>query len=204
MSFMAKSALLVFVKEPIEGKVKTRLAASIGEADATELYKTFIVDSFKQYQSLSNTYDLHYYYSPSCKILKALLPDQKNWHAQKGADLGERMANAIAEQLKVYSTVVLVGSDHPDLPLSYLKKAADVLNYVDISIGPSDDGGYYCIGMKKDHPRIFANITWSTKNVFQETKKRFKANQLEAFELPQWYDIDTIEDLERYKKNNAF
>lgn len=198
---MAKSALVVFVKEPIEGTVKTRLAASIGNADATALYKSFLTETFAQYQTLTSTFDLHYYYSPTNSILKELLPEQKNWHTQTGADLGDRMANAMAEQLEHYSSVVIVGSDHPDLPLTYLKKAASVLNYVDVSIGPSDDGGYYCIGAKKVHRRLFANMVWSTETVYAETLSRAAADQLEVFELPEWYDIDTIEDLRRYQKN---
>ncbi len=199
---MAKSSLAVFVKEPIEGQVKTRLAASIGNAAATALYKDFIVHSFKQYQQLASTFDLHYYYSPENVILQELIPEQRNWHAQKGRNLGERMAIAITEQLKSYKSVVVVGSDHPDLPLTYLRKAMTVLNYVDISIGPSDDGGYYCIGMKKIQPTLFENMEWSVETVYAETLNRAATKQLDVFELPEWYDVDTIDDLERYRKNN--
>lgn len=199
---MAKQALIVFVKAPIPGNVKTRLTPDLSFEQAAEIYSAFIKDSFQIYKQLDNT-DLFYFYYPEnhLNLLQDLLPEQKNWVYQQDGDLGDKMYFAFQEILNRYKKAVIVGSDHPDLSITFLKKAFNVLDYVDISIGPSDDGGYYCIGMKKANFSIFENMTWSVATVYEETLKRIEKAKLEVFELPEWYDVDTIADLKRFAKS---
>ena len=197
-----KNALIVFVKEPLSGKVKTRLSSEkISLNQSAELYKAFIKDSFSTYNSLPET-DLYYFYYPENTLLQEILPNQTLWEKQSEGDLGDKMYQAFSSILEKYKKCVVVGSDHPDLPLTYLKKAFDVLDYVDISIGASYDGGYYTIGLKKAYLELFDNIEWSVDTVFSETKKRINALNLDPFYLPEWYDIDDIKDLNRFIKQN--
>ena len=195
-------ALIVFVKEPIAGKVKTRLGKNpLSLENSSDLYTAFLKDSFVSYKQLSKT-DIIYFYVGNLIPLKKLLPEQTIWCLQSNGDLGEKMSSAFSEILVKYKKVVIVGSDHPDLPLTYLKKAFDVLSYVDVSIGNSDDGGYYCIGLKKPQSQLFTYMKWSVESVYAETQKRIEQSNLELFELPEWYDIDEFSDLKRFIESN--
>jgi len=195
-----KSALVVFVKAPVPGKVKTRLSPPLKPEESAQLYTAFLKDSYSQYTQLKDV-DLFYFYSGDIALLNALLPKQEYWEKQSDGDLGDRIISAFNSILRRYKKCVIVGSDHPDLPLSYLKKAFSVLDYVDVSVGPSDDGGYYCIGLKKVYPSLFTQMEWSVNTVFLETQRRISQEDLESFTLPEWYDIDTITDLKRFSKN---
>ncbi|MCB0280403.1 MAG: TIGR04282 family arsenosugar biosynthesis glycosyltransferase [Calditrichaeota bacterium] len=197
---MSKTALVVFVKEPIAGKVKTRLIPPLTKQEAADLYSLFIQDSFQRYKQLIHLVDIHYFFAPEngCTQLQSLLPEQRSWHPQTGNNLGERMHNAFIEMLNTYRSVLIIGSDHPNLPITYIRKAITVLEYVDISIGPSNDGGYYCIGLKRANRNLFEGINWSTKEVYPETTKRIATEKLEPFILPDWYDIDDSDDLKRF------
>lgn len=195
-------ALIVFVKEPLAGNVKTRLGKPpLTLKNSSDLYKAFLKDSFVSYKQLSDT-DIIYFYAGSLNPLKEILPEQTTWYLQSNGDLGEKMFNSFTEILAYYKKCVIVGSDHPDLPITYLKKAFSVLNYVDVSLGKSDDGGYYCIGLKKPQPQLFTEMKWSVKTVYSETKKRIEESNLELFELPEWYDIDEASDLKRFLASN--
>ena len=199
---MMSQALIVFVKEPIPGKVKTRLGkAPLTLQNSSDLYIAFLKDSIVGYKQLPNT-DVIYFYAGDLNPLKEILPEQTIWHLQSNGDLGEKMSRAFSEILVKYKKMVIVGSDHPDLPLTYLKKAFNVLNYVDVSVGKSDDGGYYAIGLKEPQPQLFSDMEWSVESVYSETQKRIEQSNLELFELPEWYDIDEFTDLKRFIRSN--
>ena len=197
---MKKTALIVFVKEPIAGKVKTRLVPPFSNEEAAQLYSCFIKHSYNSYHTLEKLADLYYFYTPEFgnDILKSIIPNQKKWIMQVGDNLGTRMYNAFRVILEKYKTALIIGSDHPNLPITYIKKAISVLNYVDVSIGPTNDGGYYCIGSKKANQMLFNDINWSTESVYKETLNRIKSERLELFVLPEWYDIDNYKDLKRF------
>ena len=133
--------------------------------------------------------------------LQALIGDDVLYIPQIGADLGERLASATQWATEQgYTKILLVGSDSPTLPISYISKAVTLLDSQDITIGPSTDGGYYLIGFSATNvamtvPFVFENIAWSTENVFQQTLARIRSLKATVGLLPPWYDIDTAEDL---------
>ena len=119
---------------------------------------------------------------------------------QQGADLGIRMATCFAQLFaQGYTEVLLTGSDLPTLPPAYLQQAIDLVTtpYIDVVLGPSEDGGYYLIGLRRLYRGLFEHMTWSTNRVLTETLQRAAAEGLEVARLPVWYDIDTAADLER-------
>jgi glycosyltransferase A (GT-A) superfamily protein (DUF2064 family) len=105
-----------------------------------------------------------------------------------------------------YSKVVLIGSDIPDLPSDFIKKSFNYLHLYDTVIGPSKDGGYYLIGFKKEsfNPLIFQNVKWSAETVFKDTMQFLKNSKLKIIVLPEWYDIDTIDDLHDLYSRNQY
>jgi len=117
---------------------------------------------------------------------------------QIGDDLGARMENAFIRIFSEgFSSAVLIGSDLPDLPAAIIREAFDALTKSDAVIGPAADGGYYLIGFNKAvfSPRILRGIQWSTDRVFEETMKRCREGSLRTYVLPEWSDVDTIDDL---------
>ena len=194
---MPKDALIVFLKEPVAGKVKTRLGKDIGNDAAASIYSSFLKELNQKFKKIANEIDIHFFYSGSAIILKEIFHGFKNWHQQIGVDLGLRMANAFEKILLNYKKVTIIGSDTPHLDMNYIKKSISVLNYVDLAIGKSDDGGYYLLSLKRIHPFLFENMSWSTETVYQDTMTRAHENNLEVFELPVSYDIDTLDSLKR-------
>jgi rSAM/selenodomain-associated transferase 1 len=118
---------------------------------------------------------------------------------QQGIDLGEKMANAITEILKRGRKAVIIGSDIPDLDRSIIATAFAMLDHNDIVLGPAKDGGYYLIGMRAPHRRLFKDIPWSTAEVLSRTVEIIKASGLTCWLLSELSDLDTIEDYKKYK-----
>lgn len=190
--------VLLFIKAPVRGQVKSRLAASIGEEMALELYKRFILDIVATVNA--SNHPLRICYSP---------PEEgelfSSWSGQgipvvpqKGNGLGARMENAFHEVFSEGATsAVLIGSDLPDLPASIIQDAFEALNRCDAVIGPAADGGYYLIGFTRAafSPRVFQRIPWSTGRVFEETMEKFRGSRFRVHVLREWSDVDTIEDL---------
>ncbi|MFQ5965635.1 MAG: TIGR04282 family arsenosugar biosynthesis glycosyltransferase [Candidatus Scalinduaceae bacterium] len=192
------TSLVMFAKNPIPGKVKTRLVPSITPVEAAELYKAFIVDIANSICKLNcRRITIAYTLGNAEKSLRKIVGRSVGFMPQKGRNLGERMKNAFKQSFaKGLKRVVIVGSDSPTLPISYIEKAFNVLKKVPIVIGPTFDGGYYLIGLSELDDAIFNGIKWSTSSVFDQTIKRMKSINKKLFVLPPWYDVDTSEDLE--------
>lgn len=192
-----KSALGVFFRIPAPGKVKKRLAIEIGEDSALEAYKSMLKATINNVSMLQSI-DIYGFYDGILRDntfmeTSSLIP-------QKGSDLGERMLNAIKQLLTSgYGKVSLIGADSPDLPLSYIKDAFVKLDSSDLVIGPSEDGGYYLIGMKKPFENIFKNIKWGCNNVLKDTISIANNAGISYLLLPQWYDIDDIANLKKWR-----
>ena len=188
-------ALIIFVRNPIAGKVKTRLAKSLGDAQTVEIYKLLLqhthdityglpVDRYVFYQDFINPDDLwessHYH-----KML------------QVGSDLGSRMQNAFAALFeRQYSHVVIIGSDCLELTATLIMQSFSGLKTNDCVLGPASDGGYYLLGMKHLIPGIFANKEWSTSRVLEFTLTDLKKQRLEFELLKELRDIDVEEDID--------
>ncbi|MHA2177857.1 MAG: TIGR04282 family arsenosugar biosynthesis glycosyltransferase [Candidatus Thorarchaeota archaeon] len=194
------------MKYPEVGKVKARLAQSIGEEAATGLYRAFIQDTVTTVQSL----DIPFYiavHPPESqdKFAQWLGPTYQIFH-QQGIDLGKRLQNGFETMfLKGYQQVIALASDSPDLPIEILQTAVSTLQTNKAVIGPASDGGYYLIGFSHDLfiPDIFEEISWSTETVFRDTLARIESVTSQFHVLPEWADIDTKSNLmEFYEKHH--
>jgi hypothetical protein len=189
-----KNALIILMKNPKKGHVKTRLAEHIGQDKALEVY-LFLIDHVKQItQNLEICSKLLFY---SSFIDKNDDWDNKIYEKgiQEGDDLGDRIMNVFEKTLKKYKKAVLIVTDCYDLTSEIIKKAFKELNKNDVVIGPDTDGGYYLIGMKKLHSKLFEDKRWSTDTVCSDTLNDIKNLDLSYSLLEYLSDIDTIEDL---------
>ena len=190
---MNKNLILVFVRNPELGKVKTRLAKTIGDKDALKIYTILLQHTESVLHKVSS--DKVVYYSE--EIQSNDLWDNALYQKklQKGADLGARMQNAFETAFKdTYEKVVIVGSDLFDLNPNHIKEAFTALENHEVVLGPSLDGGYYLLGMKKMHPAVFKNKQWGTDSVLESTLKNLNQQNVKLLEALN--DIDTFEDLE--------
>lgn len=205
----SKIAFALFAKTPELGQVKTRLAANIGEKLALELHLAFIADSLENVSKLNRLVDFYLYLTKPWDFAISKLPVQLEKKLftikyQSSGNLGNRLEAAFLELFSKYSSAIIIGTDSPNIPTSYLEEAILALSKYDSVIGPTIDGGYYLIGLKnqtKNFQEIFSNINWSTETVFQETIKEIETLGLSFFKLPTWYDIDTVKDLDLLRKD---
>jgi rSAM/selenodomain-associated transferase 1 len=197
--------LVIVAKEPVPGKVKTRLFPKLSPAVAADLYRCFLHDRIQEVSTL-NEVDRAIAYTPedAGKTFTTLALDGFELFAQQGKHLGERLNNIFLEKLSQgYNAVSIVDSDSPDLPKSLIKESFELLlsKRADIVFGPCYDGGYYLVGMRKPHPELFRNIPWSTENVLSATLEKARKIGLNVKLLTRWNDLDTFEDLlEFYNK----
>jgi len=194
-------ALLIFVKYPEPGKVKTRLAATIGAELAAQLYQEFILQTFKLAQQ-SKIAKCFVTFSPAEKeqALQKIFPGPWQWFPQENSpDLGVRIQRAIQHvQQQGYSHVITIGTDSPSLPANYLDQAAAALWHHDLVLGPATDGGYYLIGLKNALPELFTGVDWSTEHVLNQTLQRAQQLQFSTQQLPVWYDVDDLATLRHF------
>tara|TARA_Y100000310_G_C20702969_1_gene831806 strand:+ start:7137 stop:7793 length:657 start_codon:yes stop_codon:yes gene_type:complete len=197
--------IIFFVKYPEKGKVKTRLAKSIGDEHALGLYKCMVEDILAMLKDTG--IDFTIFYSPDDKEneLKEWLGDNK-FVAQQGKDLGEKMKNAFTFVFKddEIKNAIIIGSDSPDIPEKLIFEAFDPLEKNEAVIGPSFDGGYYLLGFTKQSfiPEVFNGIDWSTEKVFEQTMKILLDHNKKVSLLQRWADIDTIDELKEFAEKN--
>ena len=199
MSAQDSNCIVMFVKSPTAGEVKTRLAAEIGEGATVGLYKCFVEDLISTVGTLDVGLRFCFHPPEAKSLFLQWLGEQHSYIAQTGDDLGERLKNAFVDAFEQgYSKVVAIGSDSPDLPASFLREAFEGLDSHDAVVGPSSDGGYYLIGFSADSfaPGAFDGIAWSTSAVLGQTRMKLKMHGLGVHLLPQWYDVDTRSDLD--------
>jgi rSAM/selenodomain-associated transferase 1 len=200
MGSTEKKALILFARDPVLGQVKTRLQSKFDEATVLDLYTRFLQDSIDKICSLNDVTPFIGAYPNSSSQYFKNVSEQKNItiFPQEGGDLGERMKNAFLKLVDDgYQKVVIIGSDSPSLPLSYLESAFD--SDGEVVIGPSTDGGYYLIGMNRKVTDVFSNISWGTESVLSKTMDRLREDGAKLKLLPLWYDVDHPEDLKFLK-----
>jgi rSAM/selenodomain-associated transferase 1 len=192
---MKKEVVLVFQKNEVLGKVKTRLAAGLGKTRALEIYRLLLDKTYFALGTIS---------VPIWTYFSDFIPENPTYPAgnrmlQVGQDLGERMKNAFAGCFESgMQKVVLIGTDCPSLEGKHLIQAFEALDQSDLVLGPAKDGGYYLIGMKSRANFLFEGITWSSELVLSQTLALAAAQGLQTSLLPVLEDIDTLEDWERY------
>ena len=197
---MTEAALLVFAKVPEPGRVKTRLTSSYRPDQAADLYEAFLLDALDQYASLSVDVRLHFP-QPVSSVPSRFLSEKWSLHQQRGEGLGERMLHATLEAFGAgYRQVMLIGTDHPTLPSAFLVRALQHLQQAkQVVIGPSDDGGYYALGMNEAYPQLFRGLTYSHSEVFDQALERALQTGAVVTVLPSWYDVDTPAEVDRLK-----
>lgn len=187
-----KNLLLIFTRNPILGQCKTRLAASIGDQSALEIYKFLLLHTQKITKGLGVTKQVCY----SDYLGENDIWDIQGYHktVQTGNGLGERMANAFRQGFKQdYKKIIIIGSDMYDLKEEDLKEAFAALETHDYVVGPALDGGYYLLGMTNFNPSLFKDKPWGTDTVLEKTLKDLKMEKY--FLMTPKNDIDRYEDI---------
>ena len=190
--------LIVFVKNPIKGRVKTRLGETIGNAEAVRVYQALLAKTKSVISDLST--DRIVYYGD-------FINDNDLWSSthfkkalQTGETLGNRMQNAFQESFeKGYQKVIIIGSDCPELSAEIIEQAYQLLDVYDVVLGPAEDGGYYLLGTKCFIPEIFNLSAWSTATVLEETLAIIQKHSLSHQLLPTLSDVDYEEDYIKFK-----
>lgn len=197
----SEKLLIVFVKNILLGKVKTRLAKAIGDFGAFEVYKELVEITEMETNRLEDC-DIHIYFSDVIIDSKWV---EKRKFVQEGASLGERMENAFKNGFdQGYKKIIGIGSDLPDLNADVMLEGFQALDEMETVFGPAEDGGYYLIGMNSLHGGIFENKSWSTDKLLDETLSDLKANKITVALLEELNDIDTIEDLKSSSLSSKF
>lgn len=194
-----RNALLIFVKNPALGKVKTRLAKTVGDYNALKIYQHLLE------HTMEITYDIDMdrfiYYSE-------FIPTRDEWPSvfyqkelQKGEHLGEKMKNAFSQVFdEGYKKVVLIMPDCPKMTDTIIEKSFKVLDTHDCVIGPTNDDGFYLIGMKGYFPEIFEDKTYETATLYNDTVEHIEKAGKSYFKLPTLVDVDMEEDLGKLRK----
>ena len=196
-----KNLLIIFTRNPVLGKVKTRLAKTVGDKTALDIY-TFLLKKTKEI-TLDSPCDKVVYYSE--KIIKNDIWNCNSFRkeVQSGEDLGAKMKNSFYKAFENnYCKVVLIGSDIYDLESYHINEAFKKLETNDVVMGPALDGGYYLIGLKKMHPKIFDNKKWGSSTVRKDTLKNLE--KVDVHLLPILNDVDVIEDIEHHPAFTKF
>ncbi len=200
------NVLIIMAKRPQAGNTKTRLCPPYTLEQAAELYTQFLADAVELARSLSNVMPAIAYspdndetlawfgdFAPNCLLIP-----------QRGETLGDRLDYVLSEALstEIFGKAVAMCSDSPALPPDLVLKGFTELDSddVDATLGPCDDGGYYLIGWKRPHPRMVREVTMSTENVFADTLKIAQEDGVRVKVLPEYFDVDTGDDLERVRQ----
>jgi hypothetical protein len=194
-------ALAILAKYPAPGQVKTRLSPPLAPAQAADLARAFLLDKVAQVRRISGVARVLAFAPPeAAAAFQSLTGDACVLIPQDGADLGERLSR-LSERLfsAAAPAVAIIGTDSPTLRDDSLREARDALTgpHADVVLGPTEDGGYYLIGLRRPAPALFRGIPWSTERVLRATRARARAAGLRVHLLPVWYDVDTEADLRR-------
>lgn len=194
----AEQCVIFFCRLPRRGRVKTRIARHFEGTFALELYRNFILDMLETIGAVTADTVVFVFPGRGKKAMQRWLGSEYSYKSQRGKDLGERMKNAFTLMFHSgYDRCILVGSDLPDLPVTFLNEAFHALTSHEAVIGPTVDGGYYLVGFRRQTPLppIFRDIPWGTDRVWAATMAIFKNQSTRIYTLPRWRDMDTPEDL---------
>lgn len=193
----AQTALCVFAKEPIEGEVKTRLAATLGTVNATRLAQAFLTDTLELAVRLRST-----------KVILAWSGDRARapsidgrvevW-PQGDGDLGQRLERTLSRALTRHAATIAIGTDCPHLPVGLLEQGVTALRAHDAVLGPADDGGFYLLGLRQCPPGLLHDLRWSASDTGAQTLARLSDRGLRVTQLAPCFDIDTEADLARLR-----
>ncbi|MTB49374.1 TIGR04282 family arsenosugar biosynthesis glycosyltransferase [Lewinella sp. W8] len=191
---MKQQALLIFVKNPIAGRTKTRLAATVGDEKALKMYHQLMDWTRDQALPLEDV-DRYLFYSD-------WVAENDNWPGddfhklvQEGNGLGERMQRGFEHAFaRGHESVIIIGSDCPGVTTELLREAYTQLQDHEVVVGPALDGGYYLLGLRQMETSLFENMAWSTEAVLPETLQRAEQAGLRVAQLTPLSDVDYLED----------
>jgi rSAM/selenodomain-associated transferase 1 len=190
-----KESLMIFARNPVKGRVKTRLARTVGDGNAYRVYWELLEHTARTVRPLEMDRTVHYTDTVHSKdpLNRSFLSKK----LQQEGELGERMASAFREAFeKGYERVVIIGTDCYQLQTRHLEEAFKALRYdQEVVIGPAEDGGYYLLGMTRYIDRIFRNKEWGTSNVLLDTLVDLREEGIQYHLLPTLNDVDEEEDL---------
>jgi len=196
---MQKNALLIFIKNPIKGTAKTRLAATIGDDAALEVYQELL--AYTRLITEASTADKHLFYNRFIDAEDAWDNTTFQKKLQIQGDLGAKMLAAFQQIFgEGYQKAVIIGSDCGDLTTDIIEQAFKALDTHEVVFGPAQDGGYYLLGMSELHNCIFQNKSWSTAILRKETVEELDALQISHTNLVELNDIDEYADLLDWRK----
>jgi rSAM/selenodomain-associated transferase 1 len=199
---MSRPVIIVVVKAPLAGLVKTRLTPPLSADDAAALAACFAQDVVNNAKRAASELIIAYAPASGRDALDKLLRGKLLWLEQQGADLGERLEHAAMHAFDLgFSPLVLLGADSPTLPHAFITTATQSLAAAesDITLGPTEDGGYYLVGLRRPTSGLFQNIDWSSPQAYAQTVRNARHLGLRLLELPPWYDVDTFSDLLRLR-----
>ena len=193
------SAVVIMAKEPVPGKVKTRLCPPLTPREAADLYAAFLLDTVERVAKTPGADLLLAYDPPSAReFFGRMVPRSVTRVSQGAGDLGRRLSRVSRTLFtRGYQKVVILASDTPHLPSDRVRRTFSLLDTTDVVLGPCDDGGYCLVGSRVLEPALFEGIAWSTPAVLEQTTARAEAAGLRWGLLPPCFDIDTIDDLQR-------
>jgi rSAM/selenodomain-associated transferase 1 len=198
-----RAVVAVMAKAPRPGRVKTRLTPPLSRAGAARLARCFLLDTLARVARVERARGAVLYAPRTSRPMFRRIAAGFLLVPQCSGDLGRRLAMAFRDLLHLgLGPVVVIGSDVPSLPASVLEQAVGTLqdSRVDGVIGPSEDGGYYLIGLREPSPALFSGIAWSTPKVFEQTMTRARRQRLRMTTLAGCWDVDTPQDLERLRR----
>jgi rSAM/selenodomain-associated transferase 1 len=195
------TAVIIFTKAPIPGTVKTRLCHPLTADEAASLHGSLVLDTIERTKGLTGT-TLYVAGAPDVEhpFFKVL---EGHYGArlleQRGGDLGSRIHLAIMDVFALgHPGAILIGTDLPALQRAHLQQACDLLRTHVLVLGPTQDGGYYLIGLQRPAPELFDEIRWSGPTVFEETRKKAESLGMSVGLLPECRDLDDLEDLKAF------
>ncbi|HAA78362.1 TPA: hypothetical protein DCE37_24960 [Candidatus Latescibacteria bacterium] len=188
--------VIVYLKAPVAGQVKTRLQSRYTPEQAADLYRAFIRDTFATTQKIdADRFSAHY--DGQGDVVDDLVPNGWNVVAQAQGDLGSRMLHSLRHAIgSGASRVILIGTDIPSLPAAHLSAALSRLEQADVVLGPTSDGGFYLIGTRVELPDILGEVEWSSPHTFEQTAGAIQTARHTLSLIPPWSDIDTPTDLD--------
>jgi len=189
-------SIIIFIKNIERGKVKTRLAATVGDDQALKIYEALLEHTQKVVRAVNAERFL--FYSSFIEKKDSWSGNFFNKKVQSQGDLGSRMSNAFLDVFEVDGKAIIVGSDCASLTPEIIKTALEKLDEYPFVVGPTFDGGYYLLGMNSYEPSVFEDIEWSTETVFPTTLLRMASLKKRCSFLPQLSDIDYEEDWLKY------
>jgi rSAM/selenodomain-associated transferase 1 len=196
---MSDPVLVIMAKQPAVGRTKTRLSPPLTPAEAAALYEAMLRDTIQLGARLEGV-RLAIAVTPpeAVRTFRRIGPPGAILLPVAGADIGDCLHQVLGRLLAAgHPQVIALNSDGPTLPESRLRQAFARLDGADVVLGPSEDGGYYLIGLKQACPELFRDIEWSSERVTAQTLARAQAMGLSVALLPPWYDVDTSADLAR-------